>query len=262
LYAEIGTCFDAFVKEYIMKKRGMKIPALKLAYTMNKIKHPAAIEEGRKAAIAYVKTPLVHQFLTASEVHLEQELTSRHGVSNEGYVGILGRIDAIVDGRVVEWKCRGWSSQTSCYPGYSDRYDCQYATGSIMQRPQHDKLSEVEEFSFEWATQLLFYNWLLRNNPREYEIHEIVKRDDGIVIVQHKGCISEEFEKRVTGMLAAMWENLTGGFYHTSIDKPNPCRETCHKWGNVCEVSEHCEYYREWLKNNGEPKEPNFEELI
>ena len=65
LYAEIGTCFDAFVKEYIVKKRGMNIPALKLEYQLARIKNPSAIPIGRAAAIAYTQSPLIKEFLTA-----------------------------------------------------------------------------------------------------------------------------------------------------------------------------------------------------
>lgn len=266
LYAEIGTVFDALVKEYIMKRRGMKIPALNLDYTLKKITNKEALVEGKAAAALYIKTPLIHKFLSAGEVYLEQELYARRGSHDgESHVPILGRIDLIYDGKVVDWKCRGWGSRTSPTQGYSDRYDCQRDSGSIIQRLPHElaMVTRLEEVNVEWATQMLFYNWLLRHTQDEcdYEIHEIVRSEQGYTICKHTGNISQAFSIKITKKLHEMWERLTANLYTSVIAAPNPCTELCHKYNSLCEVAHFCEFYAKWSKHAKPDNAANEETL-
>ena len=245
LYAEIGTCFDAFVKEYIVKKRGMNIPALKLEYQLARIKNPSAIPIGRAAAIAYTQSPLIKEFLTGREIFLDQEL-----IANIGGVRILGRLDALVDFKVREWKTRGFSSRQSPTPGYAERYDFNEHTQSIIQKPPHIDIVKLHEVNFEWAVQQLFYCWIISDVDYEYNIHELVRSNEGYIITRHTGCIEESFRKRIKTQLELMWERLTGRFYYSEIDLPNPSSTICEKYGSLCEAAVHCPYYQAWRKEN------------
>lgn len=238
---DVGTAFDAYIKDYIAKKKLVKGPHLHLDRMLGKIAGTDADAEGKKVAKIYISTGLVTPFLDATEIRLEQELLSR--ISG---IPILGRIDMIVDGVPLDWKLRGFL-KANAYPtkGYQKRFDYDINLDDFREVAAIEKLDFL--INEPWRIQMLVYNWLLRNYPRKYIIHEVCKNKDKYIFVEHRGYIDKEFHAEILKQMDTMWNAITDSLYYAEIAVPRPAVFICEKWASLCERAVQCRYYKESL---------------
>ena len=259
--ASVGTAFDAFVKDYIAKKRNIKnIPTLDLSRLLTGLSKES-IEHGKIIAKAYIESGWIQQFLDVKDIRLEQEVFKNHGG-----IPILGRIDAIINDVPFDWKVRGTSltSNYTTYPtkGYGERYeyDLEKLKGQKVIYLSNQKVPQeipLEQRNEEWGIQLLFYNWLIRSTPYKFQIHEIVQQSSGkagggeLIFVNHEYVISLEFSYRIKAELDIMWKQISEQLYYAEIEEPRPRTQICEAYNSLCEVAQFCTKYMETL---GDPE--------
>jgi len=250
--ASVGTAFDAFIKDYIAKKRGMISPVLQLDFLLKGLSKES-IEHGRIIAKAYIISEWIKPLLEAKDLKLEQEV-----YANFGGIPILGRIDAIINDIPLDWKVRGIRSVNKMYPtkGYGERYEYDLSTdkGTKVIYLANQKVPQdipLELRNEDWAIQLLFYNWLVRSTPYKFQIHEIVQQDNKLIFVNHEYIITLAFSNKIKAELDQMWKCIAGHLYHAEIEEPRPRTQICESYGSLCEVAQFCTAY---MKTLGDPE--------
>lgn len=252
----IGIAFDAFIKDYIAKKRGIRSPLLDLNYMLTKSipeeLREESIKQGREIAKIYIELGLAKPYLeNIYDILLEQELYAQIN-----HVPILGQLDMIVNGIPFDWKTRGFENNRA-YPHKGWHRHVKYNTrdGSHVLIGEDPHIS-MEDKNTPWAIQMMFYNWLVGNEvKRTYYIHEICKCDDYIHFVLHKGEISCAFELYLIKDLKLMWEHITNGDAKepnleiglSIIEEPKPSRSVCEAYNSVCDVACLCKWYASTL---------------
>jgi hypothetical protein len=254
LAMSIGSAFDAFIKEYIAKKRGIKSPLLDLNLMLTKnipeSLRPEAIKQGRELAKIYIDLGLAAPYLEKIyDIKLEQELYIQIN-----HIPILGQLDMIANGVPFDWKTRGFENN-SAYPhkGWQRhiKYNTNNGTFDILEQ---DAPISMENKNPAWATQLMFYNWLAGNEAKSsYYVHEICKCKDSIHFVLHTGTISLPFALTLIQDLTLMWEQLCNSGSDdiglSVIEVPKPCKQTCEAYNSVCDVACLCKFYADTLGN-------------
>ena len=238
--AKIGTAFDAYIKDYIAKKKNIKSPVLSLHNMLADVEDEfKAI--GSRLAKAYISNPLIGMFLDTLDLKLEQEM-----YTNVSGVPLLGRIDAIIESNPFDWKVRGFG-KSKVYPtkGYNRKFIYNGEKWYEMPVPLNNTI--LEESQPDWAVQKLFYCWILGRSTRPYHVHELINRGDELELYVHQGNISREFAANIMVRVKRMWENITDQFYYAEIDKPFPVTQRCERYGVLCEAAHLCKFYKETL---------------
>lgn len=254
--ASVGTAFDAFVKDYIAIKRKIVSPVLSLDFLLKGLSKESIIH-GKQIAKVYINSGWIQLFLDIKELRLEQEV-----YGNYANVPILGRIDAILDGVPFDWKVRGansgiaGNSANKIYPtkGFGERTEFDLISGGSkkiiylagQKVPQEIPLEQRNE---DWAIQLLFYNWLVRDIPYKFQIHEIVQQDNNLIFVNHEYIIGLEFARQIKQELDIMWNKINYQLYYADIEEPRPRTQICENYGQLCEVAQFCNAYMNTLGN-------------
>lgn len=233
-----GVYFDAIIKDYIAKKRGMKSQNLVLGNMTRGmtpeegVNIPEIKKIARNLAKEYIEAGFVRKFLSAKEVTLNAEL-----YKFLGGVPMLGILDATIDGVVFDWKLRGWPNKTaSPYRSYRKRYS---STGKELY--SNDDYKSIELCNYKWACQMLWYTWLLGDDDRRYRIHEICRRSNGWELCVHEGLISKKFSDDIRKKVEEVWDNING--LYCDVDDPIPSVRLCESFGKVCDVHDKCSAY-------------------
>lgn len=235
--AAIGILVDAFIKDYICRERGMDPPHINLAREITSLKaDKETVDVSRALAGFYIKTGGPKILLEAKELYLQRSL-----YTVKDNVPLFGRLDALVDGVVFDWKTRGFGANPcSPSPGYNKRIHFEH--GEQVQHPERD-MFEIRRR--DWATQILFYNWLIRNNERTYIIHEICNTKSGFIWVEHRDFISPLYQDQIWEQVQLMWNKVNQ--LEIEIDEPQPATFMCEKYGSLCDVAVQCTKYMETL---------------
>jgi len=254
LAAAIGSAFDSFIKDYIAQKRGIKAGALDLnnllSKTVAKEHQEAAIPKGKEICKIYVDLGLAEQFLDPSvDIRLDQEMYYMHQT-----IPILGQLDLIIDGKPMDWKTGGFTSVKGgyCTKGWEKKIDVK---GDQVKNYETNDPRPLEQGNPAWATQMCFYNWMLRNIAQTYTIHEIKQHSGTISFATHTGSISKEFEDDVFSRLNCMWANITGEMFHAHIQEPTPSQWVCRKYHVLCEVATDCVFF---MRTLGDPDNKDY----
>jgi len=246
IHAQVGIAFDAFVKDFLARKHNIKSPILHLDRMLVNCQ-PDEINLGKELAKKYVQSKIFQPLLNASEIYLEQET---HRVI--GGIPLLGRIDIIADGQVLDLKVRGYKAKTKTSPtsGYCSKW--------VWHNEPYNKWIDqgtnlvsglLEKAREEWAVQALFYNWIICQSPMQSWVHEIVIQDTDACLAEHKGEFSDKFIETIRKELEEMWDQLTDHFYFSNIDEPRPAVSVCEAYSSLCDVANLCKYYKETLGN-------------
>lgn len=235
--AMIGILFDAFVKDYICKERGMKTPHINIIHEFASLK--ASKEDtdiARALAGFYIKSGGPRILLEAKELYLQRSLY----LIKDG-VPIFGRLDALVDGVIFDWKTRGFGANP-CSPtsGYNKRIHFEHG-----EQLAHEKRDLFDIKRRDWAIQILFYNWLIRNKELTYIIHEICNTNSGFIWVEHRDFISGLCEKETWEQVQQMWNMVDQ--LDIEIQEPQPKTFMCEKYNTLCDVAVQCTKYMETL---------------
>jgi len=244
----MGTCFDAIIKDYLAKKKGINNPILKLDRVFKEIKHEdkdAVIANAYVVAGQYIKHGLADKLLASQDIKLEQEL---YRVING--VPILGRLDAILDGLPFDWKTRGFYSKYTASPHANYAYKVSGISGEVT-APNTTPLFDLEEINPAWATQLIFYNWLVgKFSDFYFRVHEVCHQKKDIIFVEYEGTISDEFANKLFGNVKKMWEQIHDDRYNATIAEPQPSYDLCHEYNCQCEAAVYCKSYERWLERS------------
>lgn len=253
----LGSYFDGYIKDYLVRQRGMNRPDLNLTRQFSRINPDTDVDVKETKAQAlliakqYIKLGCAKQFLEASSLDLEREI-----YVNYGGTPILGVVDAVVDGIPFDWKLRGFTSKTSPTPGYYRRITSEGVEKEAYKTKASQKIAEnmkLENTNRGWATQMLIYNWLLeRTVDYKAEIHEIISRPttsggSGFEVCFNRTKFSYPFVHRVNKDLQALWLAIQG--LDIEIEEPHPELFKCEKYGSVCAVAAYCSPY---LKTYGD----------
>ncbi len=249
LAAAIGSAFDSFIKDYIANKRGIKAGALELnnllSKTVDKEHQDTAIPKGKEICKIYVDLGLAKQFIDMNtEIRLDQEMYYMHHT-----IPILGQIDLIFSNMPMDWKTGGFATEKGsyCVKGWDTKIDIKDGRIKNYESNIHKPLEETHPA---WATQMCFYNWMLRNVEQTYLMHEIKQHNGTISFAVRRGRISKEFEEDLFARLNCMWSNITGEMFHAHIQEPTPSNWVCRKYNVLCEVATDCVFY---MRTLGDP---------
>lgn len=250
----IGNAFDAFIKDYIAKKRDEVTPLTDVSYLINKnIPEPQrdeAVKMGRKICSIYIKLGLADELLQpATDIQLERELFTIHE-----NIPILGQLDCIINKTIpLDWKTRGFAGKTKAYAtgGWDKRIDYDLKKGQVIKKitfPDDQGFHHLEKSRISWAIQQMFYTSLLKQRIEpKYIIHEIARHGDVISFAVHNTQLSVEFYKKHWPNVRKMWDALTDDMYSAEIPKPEPNVRRCMAYGTLCEAAYRCKYYENTL---------------
>jgi len=274
--AALGLFFDSLLKEQIAKQKQIKTPFTsftKVVNSTNIADKEEVVTDAKNLMKQYIDLGMLDRFLSYAklDIYLEQEKylqfpirykTTKQvkyitGVSEyfNSSIPILGRMDAIVDTIPFDWKVRGFYSNWTASPtaGYHYRIDSDGAE-KTTNGVAADNVVYLDQKHFDWAVQLLFYNWLLNKSAKtsSYIIHEICKQKHKVVFTEHVGIISESFESQIIEELKLMWDMVYPETFSVDVPPPIPAKDTCEAYGSLCPVAIHCTKYQQTL---GDPKE-------
>lgn len=246
IYAQVGTAFDAFIKEKIARTRNIRSPILNLD-RMLKGCTQEAIDVGIRLAKQFIlcKT-LFEPLINAPEIYIEQEV---HRIV--GGVPLLGRIDLIVNGVPLDFKVRGYKSKNTVSPtsGYIGKYVWYGEPHNQWVNREPNLIPGQLEFSNEdWAVQCYIYCCIVCHLPAVGWIYELcIQPDESLIIVEHNNELSENFMNRIRKELEEMWDKLTDHFYFSHIQEPIPSVRICEAYKTLCDVAHLCKFYKETL---------------
>lgn len=241
----IGLAVDAFIKDAIVSRREIMNPGPHLDLKSNLLSIPMdIINDAKIIAKAYIDSGFFDLLLNAKTLYLENTRYRQEGIP------ILGKIDAIVDGVPLDWKCRGFVSEKLPSPtrGYTKCRSISFSNGVMNEGPHPDRIW-IEAVNLTWAIQLLFYNWLLKTMPYDYIIHEIIPTKDGIKVSELTGSFSNTFAFKIQHELEALWLNIKE--LKTNILEPDVRPHICEAYNSICEVADKCNAYKKTLGNAG-----------
>jgi len=217
--AAVGTAFDAYAKHSYNTGK----PTCSLKRNLKGIEHEWA-EEGRMLW-AYYRS---HSWDTKIPQPFEPEVQLY--VTMEG-VPLFGKLDGVADGMPFDWKCRFNCSPTQ---GYSWRSDTGTGYGTSIPMNKTNKA---------WATQIVFYNWMLSNTEYKGVIHEIITRPkkDPLLAI-HEVSIEPLFVEQLKHEVKEVWENINQ--LSCYIEPPTPDLRKCHAYNSICKMSLLCNAYQ------------------
>lgn len=254
--AGIGIIFDAIIKDHLNKELGVNDDRLTLENLTKFIiweegVNPSEVfEVAGEVSYGYIKHKMYREFLNHTKIMLDREL---YGIIGRHNIPILGVLDAAVSLIPFDWKLRGFNSKASPTKGYGKRMDSR----GNFKKPHSDHIfpNNLETANYDWALQMLWYNWLLSgkvrvsDEDRRYIIHEITWDGNDWHFVEHKGFITEVFEETIYNKLHVMWDNISR--LDCEIEEPQPNTYRCEKYGSICAVCQHC---NEYMRTLGDPE--------
>lgn len=239
--AAIGSLFDAYLKHYIAKKRGLKANFDELVKSNVKTLTDKVMKAGRYCAEEYINRGCAKRILDAAEVAVDCDL-----MLVSGGIPINGILDVSVNRVPLDFKVRGFT-QSTVYPTTS--WTMEFETNG-MTTPNMKVIQALEHVAVPWAQQMVFYNWLLRNaSPHDCYIHELVMTKNGLRIVEHASQISEEFISVTRQGLEKMWGVIGDDPFYIEMDSPSPSHRLCNMYNVTCEAAPHCHAYKRMVED-------------
>lgn len=252
----IGSAFDAYIKDYIAKKRGEQTIMTDVSYLINrnipKDMREEATSTGRMIAEIYIRIGLADELISKTiEVELERELFTIHE-----NVPILGQLDAIIDRSIpLDWKTRGFAGKYPAYAtgGWCRRIDYDFSKDKVVKSikyPDDKGAYHLESTRKSWVIQQMFYTLLLKQRVEpKFIIHEIARHKDIISFAIHKSQVSIELYKEQWPRVQAMWDAITANLYTAEIEEPEPHVRKCMMYNTLCEAASRCKFYENTLGN-------------
>lgn len=254
----IGSAFDAYVKNYITDRLGIKDDAFEieniLIAQVEEENRPWAREEGKYVFDCYKRSGALADLMLELELASETprfEFTIREQVISEklGAITLLGKPDIYFktkDGAnvIYDWKVNGYCSKSGMSPkaGYKkirDSWDSSVAKPSRgAGQPHRDYqgfLSSGIEINLErpfeavdkgWTDQLCIYSWLLGaalGSKIIVGIEQLVCKPSDprplIRCVSHRGLISPSYQAELFARIEHVWKTIADGVEYIFADE-------------------------------------------
>lgn len=251
----MGYAFESFVKAEIARLLGKLEYKNKLAKLLENIQpeHQDIIAKGHELFEEYCHCGQLKRLIDEGVEDVELEGHAELGghsiegiVSNFGVIKIFGKPDAVMVDRPLDWKVNGFESKwgKSPTPGYVRSFT------RGVDKGRHEKSQlPMELLDPEWATQMVFYNWLKKGavvGPMLGAIEQVAISPTKVSFSSFRSSISTTFVEKIFDQLNDLWTRLKDG----QINEPVPDTQKCEPYGEpkVCTVM--CKYYQASSLNN------------
>lgn len=232
--AAFGTVFDVVVKSAVSTKKNWPYDRKKawggLAITTGMAQ---LIPDAIAAAKIYNQTGLGLKVTSVDPV-IEPMLHND--------IPIFGYLDAIRSGIPFDWKTTGYSTnyQASPKPGYRI---CHNLSNGTIWKHEHKKYGMyLEEIDIGWATQALFYSWMIGNETPGMIVHQLVIGPKRMLLAEYAAKVGPEFIQQTEEKLAQMWEMSGSGEMEDPIPEPSKCK----RFNQWCEAAIYCDFWGVW----------------
>jgi len=235
--------FDAYIKLFLCRQHGWSMDSHEIfgGLSIDPI-HATVIPDAKNVFEAYKRNnhphlwEITHCSLEPSEAIIEG-------------VPIYGYLDARLNGVCpFDWKTSGYGAKRNVSPKPGYRICNVIAPFRGIFKQAHVRADEpMDLVNPDWATQLLFYHWMIngtKNIPVKGYIHQIIIREDDVLLAIYWGGVSDEFIDSTKKDLVRMWDMYQG----VQIDIPDaePHWSKCHAYNDLCRAAPHCGPFRNW----------------
>ena len=247
----IGCAFDSFAKAelaYVLGKKNKKKNLLATLLQSVEDHNKHIIPLGNQLFEKYYEygcfDNLIQEGMEDIELVIHKNIAGVEGTLGE--VKLFGKPDATLVGRIpLDWKVSGFGSAAGQSPkqGY---FRC--LSAPRVDKGVHPKYGlPLETIDIRWATQLVFYNWMLGNDTLDMSgrIEQCAIRPTATVFASYRAKISPEFITITRLKLTDRWNRFRNG----EIADPIPTRPTCEPYNHPKICTAICEKYKQFFDN-------------
>jgi hypothetical protein len=252
----IGSAFDSFVKAEIARLLGKTNRLAELLERSVEPQNFHLVKEANKLFELYnycgrVKN-LIDEGIEDIELEFREDIGGVIVPGTKALIGgvtLFGKPDALLKGNIpLDWKVNGWNSKTGQSPkkGYKDSIIIKNNQIKEQNKRHSDYPLNLEQIDQDWATQLLFYWWLLdkcNSLPPMAAIEQVAIRQDTIALVSYRATIGQEFANNIWTQLIDIWERFLDG----KFKEPEPGLYKCEPFNNPRTCTLECSAYKETL---------------